>query len=401
MLWILASFSHCLNPVILVPGFLRTRLAATVTSATDDGCPYPLVNESIWIEPKYLLPPKLKCTLSWLTPIFDQTTQLPVGKPNITITPIDFGGVSGIRGTGSPIFGHSLPPYFDKLIGLLESDGYKRGESLFGAPYDWRFGLAQSDIFWEDLRLLCERAVNLTNEKVLFVTHSLGGYMAHHFLTEQTDPEWRKQFIHGAVLCAPSWSGSGEAAIALWRQRSPYLKFFKSKEIRDFVMSLGGFHVHFPNSEIYGDTPVFITPDGNITARDVSEFLAARGKFTDLQQKLAECNFRFTRKAPTALDVKVRVLYNSAIDTSFGLRIPDWESEGKILNIKGDGIVGSAGIEWACENWKKEGTDIECVDVNSTQYKFHHPFLILRDDPLKVLMNWINPHKDPVPHEDL
>lgn len=57
--------------------------------------------------------------------------------PGVQIEAIDFGGLDGIRSldTGSLAGATS---YMAPLIDALEQKGYRAGEDLFGAPYDWR-----------------------------------------------------------------------------------------------------------------------------------------------------------------------------------------------------------------------------------------------------------------------
>jgi lecithin-cholesterol acyltransferase len=386
---VLLPFARALNPVILVPGLMRSQLAATVNFTTIPSCPQNLTDEPIWIRSTYLLPPTLKCTLEWLTLVFDNETQSPATRQNVAISVIDFGGVEGLRGTGPKLFGSSVPPYFGKLIKRLESHGYEVGKSLFGAPYDFRYGLSQPPAFWEALRSLCERAFHETGERVKFLTHSFGGFLIHHFLSQQTTPEWRRHFVHSAVFTAPSWSGSGQSLIVLWRQRAPFLKFYKNQAIAGFVGAMAGLHVHAHNPEIYANTTVFIYRKQNISGAEVRDFLTEHGKVVADQRRIADCNWRLTDHAPVPLDVPARILYNSGWETPFGLRIEGDDDEGKVLYRPGDGIVGSEGLDYVCREWKRAGADVECVDLNSTRIGCQHAFMIFKGENIKRLIDWI------------
>lgn len=378
------------NPIILVPGAFRTRLAVSVT--TQEKCPKCLQNKTyfpFWISFKMVFT-KISCLINWLTLDYDENQKKIVDQPNVTVIPMDFGGVEGIRGTGNRIFGKSQPTYYDKIIKKLEKRNYTVGENIFGAPYDWRRGVSQSEEFWTNLTQLVEIAFNKTNRKVKFLTHSFGGCIVHKFLTEMTNPEWRQKYIHSAVLSAPSFSGSGEALVSLYRQRIPFIKFLKNDQMKEMVGSLGGFHVHIPNSVIFANTTVFITPEGeNINGSNVIDFLHKHQKLNDKQLKIAEQNIQYISKFPESFDVPVRIHYNSAIDTVFGLKLKNWKSEGKEIRLKGDGLVMSEGIEILCKKWKSEGRDIQCVDINSSSLFARHPLLVLRDKFINVLLDWL------------
>lgn len=379
------------NPIILVPGAFRTRLAVSVTSQNNlPKCPQNQTYFPFWISSKMLLKGKINCLINWLTLDYDDKKQIITDQKNITVTPIDFGGIEGIRGTGDRIFGKSQPTYYEKIISFLKKKNYTVGENIFGAPYDWRYGVAQPPIFWENLTNLVEIAYNKTHKKIKFLTHSCGGCIIHKFLTNITTPEWRQKYIDSVIMSAPSFSGSGESLISLYRQRIPFIKFIRNDQVKEMVGSLGAFHVHIPNFIIFENTTVFLTPEGEIIkGKNLLKFLIKQSKLTEKQLKIAKQNIHYISSFPTSLDVPVKILYNSAIKTPFGLELKDWENEGKVIYRNGDGIVMSEGIEMACEKWKLNGTDIQCKDINSSSLFARHPFLILKDKFINVLLDWL------------
>ncbi|OHS94658.1 Lecithin:cholesterol acyltransferase family protein [Tritrichomonas foetus] len=380
------------NPIILVPGAFRSGLSVSTTTQTHHPkCPQNLSFYPFWINARDFLPPRFKCIINWLTLDFDKKSNIITDQPNVTVNTIDFGGIEGIRGTGEKILGQKIPLYYETIIKILEKQNYTIGLDLFGSPYDWRYGVAQPDLFWKNLTHLIETAYEKNeHQKVKILTHSCGGIIIHKLLTDMTTLEWRQKYIHSVVMSAPSFSGSGQSLIALYRQRFPFIKFYKTKQMQEMVGSLGAFHVHLPNQVVFLNTTVFITPEGDeIKGNQVIDFLIKHKKLTKKQQKIAAKNFESTINFPKSLDVPVRILYNSGFDTAFGLKLKDWESEGETIYEKGDGIVMSKGIEMACEQWKLNGTDIECLDLKSNKFSTRHPFLILRSKSINILLNWL------------
>ena len=73
--------------------------------------------------------------------------------------------------------------YMAPLVDSLQKLGYADGETLFGAPYDFRYGLAAEghpsqvgSKFLKDLKNLIEEASNSnTGKPVILLSHSLGG----------------------------------------------------------------------------------------------------------------------------------------------------------------------------------------------------------------------------------
>jgi hypothetical protein len=388
MLLLFAFSASALHPIILVPGFMRSRLQLSVNSS-EPSCPQRLIDEPIWIGPAYLFPKKFKCMLEWMTPILDPSTNLPTTRPNVSVSAPDFGGIDALTGTGPRIFGTRFPPYFRKIIEGLQSQGYAVGKTLFGAPYDWRYGLAQPEAFWSDLKALCEKAVRHAHEKVVFLTHSFGAYLIHNLLSNRTTPEWRRQFIHSVIFSAPSFTGSGEALIGLWRQRIPFVQFYHGPHVANFVGALGGFHIHVPNAEAYKDVPLFIVNGTEFPADRAVDFLIEHNKLTPVQQTIAQANFKFVKTAPMALDVPVRILYNSGKPTAFGLKLDRLDGPGEEIYRDGDGIVGSEGIEFVCEKWRKEGAQIECTDLKGSGWKLHHAMLVLCASSFAKVLQWV------------
>lgn len=78
-------------------------------------------------------------------------------QPGVEIRPYDFGGLGGIYSIDPdlPNWSATYKPIIDKL----KENGYKEGEDLFGAPYDFRLagdGLAS-------VRLCCLLADTVCN----------------------------------------------------------------------------------------------------------------------------------------------------------------------------------------------------------------------------------------------
>lgn len=59
-----------------------------------------------------------------------------------------------------------------------------------------------------DFKLLIEQAYDQNNEKVTFVTHSMGGKMVLHFLDKKVDESWKKKYIDKWIAYSPAFLGS-------------------------------------------------------------------------------------------------------------------------------------------------------------------------------------------------
>ncbi|VAI82158.1 unnamed protein product [Triticum turgidum subsp. durum] len=173
------------------------------------------------------------------------------------------------------------------LVEALERVGYREGENLFGAPYDFRYapaapGLASPAFsgFSSSLRHLMERASQRNgNKPVVLVTHSLGGLFDTVFL-DQTPLRWRRR--------------------------------------------------------VYGRTPLVITRDRNYSAEDMAEYLTAAGFSED-----EVARYR-TRALPVTLNLRAPLVPMTAMN---GIGVPtvdklvfwDGNFSGKPQLVNGDG----------------------------------------------------------------
>ncbi|KAH0790988.1 Lecithin:cholesterol acyltransferase family protein [Histomonas meleagridis] len=383
--------SSKLKPIVLIPGAFRSRLNVTTNVQPKWYCSKSINDELFWIRLKNFIPPFLDCFLDFLTVSYNETTHELQNKPDVNIYPDDFGGVNGIRGTGPTIFGKTVPPYYNEIIKSLEKLGYQTRKTLFGAPYDWRFGAAQPDAYFNSLRSLIENISKQNdNEKVIIIAHSLGTQVTHRLLTEKTTAEWRSKYIDSATLIAPSFSGASMTFTGYWRLNSKYISVFKLNKIRALANSLGTIHIHIPHTLGYSNTTLFVDRNGiNHMGSELIEILHEREYLSNYDMLIGEQNFKFLRRWPMSPDVDINILYNSGIQTALGLNLSEWKEFGKEIKVPGDGLVGSAVTDWICKNWGAPGKRLQCKDVKSSSMKFQHKNLLFTKDSVNIIMNWV------------
>lgn len=363
----------------------------SISSPLSEECPETFTDRDVWFNiASFCTPRRARCTFKALTPIYDTDTDRMYTRPNVTVTPRDWSGVDGIKGT-SKILGLDIPPYFNKFVSRLQSNGYKLGENIFGAPYDWRFGVDQPPEFWAKLMELCERAVNSTGKKAKILTHSMGGPVIHSFLTKHSTKEWRDKYLSRVIFSAPSWSGSGSAHISLWRKQILFLPA-KNPDLEEFLHMNGGLYVHFPNSKIYANSTMYTCAGRNITGAELLDFFVESGKLTEKQIKPAKRNLAYASEFPSIPDLPIRVLYNSGVKTSVGLDLRSKEDKGKARYGPGDGVVSSEGVDWVCREWENQGADIKCIDLKSRT--FMHWNFLLRKNTQNILLEWLEEGED-------
>ncbi|VAI82161.1 unnamed protein product [Triticum turgidum subsp. durum] len=230
------------------------------------------------------------------------------------------------------------------LVEALERVGYREGENLFGAPYDFRYapaapGLASPAFsgFSSSLRHLMERASQRNgNKPVVLVTHSLGGLFDTVFL-DQTPLRWRRRYVkHLVMLCL----GVGGSPLNMWPLASKALAA-NPTSLQAGVLTYGNrsFASMFsllPSPRVYGRTPLVITRDRNYSAEDMAEYLTAAGFSED-----EVARYR-TRALPVTLNLRAPLVPMTAMN---GIGVPtvdklvfwDGNFSGKPQLVNGDG----------------------------------------------------------------
>lgn len=387
MLFLFAVFTFSKKPIILVPGAFRSQLVVN-THNTDRPNYCIQGDEEGWLRFRKFVPPYHKCLLQWLQ-VYLKPDQTLGDKENISVKAYDYGGLKGVYATGPPIFNYDFLAYFKFIIQDLKGYGYQEGQDLFGAPYDWRLGVFQPESCFTKLQALVEEAYQKNGQKrVSIIAHSLGCQVTNRFLTEKTTAEWRAKYINSTTYIAPSWSGTGTALGVIWRLKRKLNYSFAYKLI-DAINSLGTMHTHFPHTLAYENQTLLTDEEGvEYTGKEIIDQLVPHGIFTQKEYEQAQLNFQFLRKYPATPDVDINILYNSGYKTALGLNAQKYFGFGQTIYGNGDGLVGSAMIEWVIKNWNT-GKQLRYHDMNSTSWRFKHLRLLFTQKSRDIVMNWV------------
>ena len=126
----------------------------------------------------------------------------------VRVRAVDFGGVDGIKCLDSAFC--SLTAYFQPVISLLEENGYRVNDTIFGAPYDFRMagdGLTQVGFEAALTELIEDVVAKRGGERVVLVAHSMGGMVATYFLAGKSQ-NWTRAHVAGLVTISSPYAGS-------------------------------------------------------------------------------------------------------------------------------------------------------------------------------------------------
>ena len=101
------------------------------------------------------------------------------------------------------------------MCSALVFNGYERGVSVRGAPYDFRYAPHSQPFYFVQLQQLVEEtwAIN-GRRKVVLIAHSMGGLYAAYFLSRQTDA-WKDCYIEALVTVNTPWAGLSRHSYSL------------------------------------------------------------------------------------------------------------------------------------------------------------------------------------------
>jgi pimeloyl-ACP methyl ester carboxylesterase len=139
---------------------------------------------------------------------------------------------------------------FWDLIQSLERAGYRAGETLFGVPFDWRFGPDENH-FCADLARMLHTVTNRTSHRKSFlVAHSLGNLQILHCIQRVFGMETISK-IKALVSIAAPWAGAPKAArVLVSGDEMLDRNILSDADIRDFSRKLSAVYMLLPDEKV-------------------------------------------------------------------------------------------------------------------------------------------------------
>ncbi|XP_025796615.1 lecithin-cholesterol acyltransferase-like 1 isoform X1 [Panicum hallii] len=276
-----------LHPVVLLPGHVCSQLGARLAGAYEPPAPGCGARKGegwfrLWENYTALRDPALApCYADQLRLVYDPAARDYRNFPGVETRVVSFGTTRGFGSDNPAIkWRRGRNDCMRMLVDALEGVGYRDGENMFGAPYDFRYAPAppgQPNLhfsgFVSSLRRLVERASERNRGRpVILVGHSHGSINAAAFLNQNT-LRWRRRYIKHFVMTS---MGAGGAVGPLKTLASGTGDVLSGNTSRSFASAF----LTLPSPKVFGHAPLLITRARNYSAYDLPEFLAAIG-FSD------------------------------------------------------------------------------------------------------------------------
>nr|CAB3480797.1 unnamed protein product [Digitaria exilis] len=340
--------SSGLHPIILVPSYTCSTLDARLTDEyrPPPGMPWCGAMKGkgwfrLWKNHTALQDPRLMpCYADQLRLVFDHAADDYRNAPGVETRVVAFGSTHGF--VDDPA---TKDTCMAKLVTTLERVGYRDGDNLFGAPFDFRYAAAPpgqpSKVFDSDvsrLRGLVEHASMKNGGKpVILISFSFSGHLALEFLY-RSPLRWRQSLVKHNLLL--SMGVGGEVVllkIFAAEDAGPSSNvLFYANTSRSFASPL----TMLPSPKVFGRAlPLVVTRDKNYSAFDMTEFLADVG-FSDAAA-------RYQRRAlPVTLAIRAPLVPTTCV-VGVGLPTPvqltfsdgDFGKVPQVVNADGNGDV--------------------------------------------------------------
>ncbi|XP_031377859.1 lecithin-cholesterol acyltransferase-like 1 [Punica granatum] len=378
------SGGAALHPVILVPGSGGNQLEGRLTAKYKP--PSWLCSREVapgccgrgwfrlWFDPSVLLAPFTKCFAHRMTLHYDPEKDDYYNAPGVETRVPHFGSTRSLLYM-DPHLKH-VTAYMGPLVDSLCRIGYVDGQTLFGAPYDFRYGLAADGHpsrvgtkFLGDLRDLVERAsASNGGMPVILLSHSLGGLFVLEFL-RRNPPSWRRKYVRHFIALSAPWGGSVEEMLTFASGYTLGVPLVDPLIVRGEQRSSESNLWLLPNPVVFESTRPLVISSSNVsyTAKDMSQFLTDIG-FPEgvgpYKSRIVPLTERLSMAAP---GVPVTCIVGSGVrtpETLFYDQDRGFNGQPEVVYGDGDGTVNMVSLLGLERLWKDEtGQELKVIKL--------------------------------------
>lgn len=248
------------------------------------------------------------------------------------------------------------------LVESLEKIGYADGETLYGAPYDFRYGLAAEghpcqvgSKFLQDLKGLVEEAsISNGGKPVILVSHSLGGLFVLQLLNRNS-PSWRQKYIKHFVALSAPWGGTVVEMLTFASGNALGVPLVDPLLVREEQRSSESNLWLMPSPRFFGRSkPLVITPNATYTGQDILRFLNDIGFSEGVNRYSSRILPLVARlKAP---EVPITCVIGTGVSTPETLYYgkKGFDQQPEVLYGDGDGTVNMVSLVAVESEWAEE-----------------------------------------------
>ncbi|XP_024963792.1 lecithin-cholesterol acyltransferase-like 1 [Cynara cardunculus var. scolymus] len=361
---------HPLAPVVLVPGAGGNQLEARLTAeykATSWLCNrfYPIKKEEggwfrLWFDIGVLLAPFTECFADRMTLYYNPELDDYKNAPGVETRVSEFGSTQSLLYL-DPYLKY-ITTYMAPLVKSLQNLGYTDGQTLFGAPYDFRYGLAADghpsnvgSTYLQNLKNLIEKASDSNNgNPIIIISHSLGGLFVLQLLN-RNPPMWRQRYIKHFIALSAPWGGTVDEMLTFASGNALGVPLVNPLLVRNEQRSSESNLWLMPRKKQFPpEKPLVVTRNSTYSSYEISRFLEDIG-FPEGVQPYETRILPLVEKL-VAPGVPITCIIGSGVQTPESLYYRDegFDKQPEIIYGDGDGTVNMASLLALEDEWKDE-----------------------------------------------
>uniref|UniRef100_A0A0E0NH42 AB hydrolase-1 domain-containing protein n=1 Tax=Oryza rufipogon TaxID=4529 RepID=A0A0E0NH42_ORYRU len=277
-----------LHPIFLVPGASCSDLEARLTEAYRPSTAHcGAMKGKGWFglwenNTELLVHDYADCSLEQMTLVYDPAANEYRNLPGVETRVPNFGSAWSF-GYKNPVNRLQRAQCLGKLRDWLEELGYRDGDTMFGAPYDFRYAPPvpgqTSEVYsryFSEFMALVEAATKKKQKKAVILGHSYGGMVALEFV-RSTPRAWRDAHIERLVLVAPTLQDGFVGSVMKFITGTGIIFVPTATSTRPMWRSFESAMASFPSPAVFGREPLVVTKRRNYSACDMEDLLAALG----------------------------------------------------------------------------------------------------------------------------
>lgn len=275
------------------------------------------------------------------------------------------------------------------LVSCLEKIGYRDGHNLFGAPYDFRYGLAApghptqvGSKYLQDLQQLIESASSNGGRPVILLSHSLGSLFALQLLA-RASPAWRAQHVKHLIALSAPWGGAVQEMLTFGSGSTLGIPIVNPLLVRGEQRSSESNMWLLPSPALFGSKPLVIDTSNSksYSARGIQEFLTDIGFGEGVYPYLARILPLVSGLADPG--VNVTCIVGSGVDTPEVLVYGrgGFDVQPDVVYGDGDGTVNMASLLWL----ETQFSGVKMVKIPGAS----HTSILKDDDAVKIIIGEI------------
>ncbi|XP_067651149.1 lysosomal phospholipase A and acyltransferase-like isoform X2 [Haliotis asinina] len=375
-------------PVVLVPGDGGSQFLAKLNKTTG---PHEFCRQktaeyfNLWLNLEELAPYVIDCFVDNMKLLYDNTTRKTRNQVGVDIVIPGFGNTSSVEWLDSSQL--SATSYFAPIVEALVKWGYKRGESVRGAPYDFRKAPNEFGPFYNNLTNLIEDTfVRNNNTKVVLLAHSMGNPTTLYYLNHRPQV-WKDKYIHSFITISGVWGGAVKPLRLFSAGDNLNVPFVEGINVREEQRSMPSSAFLMPSENFWSANEVLVSqPKRNYTVKDYKAF------FTDLGIPDAYLMRQDTEnlvKDLTPPGVEIHCLHGINMPTPLQFQFGEgmWpDTQPKVVTGNGDGTVNIRSL-LGCLSW--QGKQKQKV-YHQTFPKAEHTEILSNKDVIAYIKTVVN-----------